>query len=652
MAPMPDFRVTLSVLMGIGLAAASTNGPLSAVTPGRYDRVSAASDIQLSEVSIRPSQGNVEWVELKNVGASPVNARGYRLTDEDNNFYRIPDALPDVPPGAFVVVVFDGLGSPSDEFNFGDNVATLHSPTGLVNIFEDAADQIALYTRNDFVRTTNLPIIVRDFSSFNPVVPGPPSEPPPPKLVSFVAWGADPLADATTAVVAGAWGEGAYVGTDAIPGADFLLPDGSLGLYANQAADAVSNWIIFRPSETSRGAENRLPAPFFRNPAPGTTTTDHQITFGWSVAPIATNYRLEVDNDPAFGSPEVVVTVPDTRYRPPTALGDGTFFYRVKTLGALESPFSPVMSVTLVTTSTLVAEASRLSPASVQAVQAIQVSLGVTPFLQHKDTLMLDLDGDTETGQARWDSAHETDGDATAGNGIPVLANSHDNMYCTRASIAMLVAYHGGKLSQDRIAHYAFGGGPPEGDLGNGIGLWPNGSIISGTVRGRQLFDWAMNGNAVTSSRGKATFDQIIGWIDANRPMLVVEDHGTWLHSVVLDGYLDLPLFKFVHRIDPLTATGSWVLYSSWNLVEYHVPPTGVTPRSDENADGDGVPDTVDDSDNDGVSDFDERNRFNLTPTSADTDGDKVKDKQDIREYVFDINGNFRPAQRRYRRGR
>ena len=58
-----------------------------------------------------------------------------------------------------------------------------------MNIFEDAADQIALYTRNDFVRTTNLPIVVKDFSSFNPDVPGPPAEPPPPALISFVAWG-------------------------------------------------------------------------------------------------------------------------------------------------------------------------------------------------------------------------------------------------------------------------------------------------------------------------------------------------------------------------------------------------------------------------------------------------------------------------------
>ena len=136
---------------------------------------------------------------------------------------------------------------------------------------------------------------------------------------------------------------------------------------------------------------------------------------------------------------------------------------------------------------------------------------------------MLDLDGSTETGQSRWDSAHETDGDATAGNGTAVRANNLDNMYCTRASISMIVAYHGGKLSQDRIAFQGYGGGPPEGDLGHGIGMWPNELKNQGT--GTNLFDWAMNGNAVTSSRGKPTFDQVKQFIDAGRPMLTVENN-------------------------------------------------------------------------------------------------------------------------------
>ena len=91
-------------------------------------------------------------------------------------------------------------------------------------------------------------------------------------------------------------------------------------------------------------------------------------------------------------------------------------------------------------------------------------------------------------------------------------------MYCTRASISMLVAYQGGNLSMDYISYFYYGEGAPEGDLGHGQGMWPNGNLATGA--GKKAFDWAMNGQAVTSSRGKPTFAQVKAWIDADRPML------------------------------------------------------------------------------------------------------------------------------------
>ena len=42
-------------------------------------------------------------------------------------------------------MVFDGQGAAADDLDFGDNVATLHSLSGMTNIFEDGADQVALY---------------------------------------------------------------------------------------------------------------------------------------------------------------------------------------------------------------------------------------------------------------------------------------------------------------------------------------------------------------------------------------------------------------------------------------------------------------------------------------------------------------------------
>ena len=59
----------------------------------------------------------------------------------------------------------------------------------------------------------------------------------------------------------------------------------------------------------------------------------------------------------------------------------------------------------------------------------------------------------------------------------------------------------------DYISYFYYGEGAPEGDLGHGQGMWPNGNLAAGT--GKKAFDWAMNGQAVTSSRGKPTFAQV-----------------------------------------------------------------------------------------------------------------------------------------------
>ena len=75
--------------------------------------------------------------------------RGHSLRDEDGNVYRIPAALPSVPAGALVVVLFDGQGSGANDLNFGDGVATLHSPPGMVSILEDGGDQVALYNTSN-----------------------------------------------------------------------------------------------------------------------------------------------------------------------------------------------------------------------------------------------------------------------------------------------------------------------------------------------------------------------------------------------------------------------------------------------------------------------------------------------------------------------
>ena len=75
-----------------------------------------------------------------------------------------------------------------------------------------------------------------------------------------------------------------------------------------------------------------------------------------------------------------------------------------------------------------------------------------------------------------------------------------------------------------------------------------------------------------------------------------------------------------VHLLDPWN-NARWVMWDSDPTSAVWVGPSGPggapSVRSDEDVDGDGVRDTMDDSDGDGLVDFDERNRFGTEPNQS-----------------------------------
>ncbi|MCD6555134.1 MAG: lamin tail domain-containing protein, partial [Anaerolineae bacterium] len=225
--------VLILVLLGGGFGAGvieADPGP-----PGGPSVQTSAppASVLINEVMPKPEAGNYEWVELINRtyrihlpvvlkgftssatltaehGAAPLAALsagadldGYQITDEDEHVYTIPSALPPVPPGALVLIYF---GDGTDDYDFSDGKATLYTGSALADIFEDAGDQVSLYSGDVHNAST---------------------------IVDFVAWGIEPQEDAANAAAAGLWQSYWFLTFESGLGdtwdGDVLAPNESLG---------------------------------------------------------------------------------------------------------------------------------------------------------------------------------------------------------------------------------------------------------------------------------------------------------------------------------------------------------------------------------------------------------------------------------------
>jgi len=290
--------------------------------------------IRINEIVPENTKGEYAWLELYNMGKNPVNIKGYQLTNRQGNAYTIPDLLPDVPANAFVLIIFDGReGITPNDYDFNDNKAILHTPSRLKDFFKVNGDQCALYTGSIHSSET---------------------------IIDFVMWRKEEIAPGgleggeiegnnnevlVNAINAKIWKAESYVNTA------LLTPGGSIGLYPEKDNNRPDDWVIYRKIETTPGAKNAVPAPYWRSPQSGAATTDHQIPFGWTYVKNAESYWLQVDNDPNFGLPEIDIQLPEEVYKPKVPLADDTYYWRVKAIDetSAESAWSEVAEIKIFT---------------------------------------------------------------------------------------------------------------------------------------------------------------------------------------------------------------------------------------------------------------------------------------------------------------
>ncbi len=596
----------------------ATSFNTTVTTPSASIVASSGATVLINEVMFNPSEGNYQWVELKNIGPGSIDIRGYSLTDEDNNWYVIPDALPPVPEGAFVVVVFDGMGASIDDYEFSDNVAFLHSQSGLINIFEDDFDQVSFYakTLNVFlplISTENSSIKNQSEYSSSSMLALPDQ---PIFIKAFVAWGAPPLEDALDAEIKGLWSSSWFVSLSI--GLGFENPisenDFSIGILPNSQQALLNDWELYLPSIVTQGSENEAPIISWYYPSDGALVDSDTLSISWNSIDQATNYHFQLDDSEDFISPIIDNNLSDPSYISSSPLADGMYYWRVQvSVSDIVSNWSLVHSIDIISLSSLLSDASNTSN-----VIHTEVLLPITWQLQHKDSTMLCLDGDSESGSNSWNSEHSSRGD-------------HGNKYCARATMAMMASYYGSNLSQDRISFEIFGERDPEGDLGHNIGV----SIDNIN----DIVHWSLD-LAIPRIEIKPTFDNIKSWIDNERPIYSLIRG----HARLINGYKEISLglltLKFIHLLDPWDRE-KWVSYASDDIIACYVGPSGPDGAPNVRMEEDDEFTTMDDSDGDGVVDFDEAYRFHTDPYNPDSDGDGVNDKQDIREYVFGGNGNY-----------
>lgn len=608
---MPQNRLTLVLASLVTLAAcggsksdgsdagAPAPAPTKAVTSAP-DEISSADSpakntgIQLEEVLYLPPPGQSAFIELGNAGDEPVSLKFLALRVDQSllPLVRFGDTL---APGARLLVLFDGPMRTEGSTHHAGDAVTISTDAGQAAIVDPFG---------------------------NPI--------------DEVAWGEAP--GAVSPVAGGSW-------SDIEPGTSIGRAPGTAGLRGPHA------WVGYPSGAVTAGAANPPPVVRGLHPLSGVRTQRTGALLSWFPVPGASSYQVQVAADEKFASPLIDQATERPRFNVST-LEPGQYVWRVRShfAGEKAAAWSEASTVTLIDGSMIGSAAAneerpsfiaRLQrwalegflPVRAEAQAALSLAcppsasqpgeetckILAVPFIrQHKDTRMLLLERNVPAGKHAWDVDHgELDED-----------DPSDNANCTLASLAMMNQYAGGNLSQDRIGYeilHPWVPGPEQ-DIMYGQGV----------SRSRRLpiaYRFALGTASLEQPQWgvKDLWVNVTNQLRNGNPVL----SGPPGHNFVIIGFRIVNGHRLLVVNDPWeTATQEYDIddpVAGSEVVRWiHWLPTGdFVPAHQE-------PTVTQDSDGDGVVDFDETERFRTKPDDNDSDSDGVGDKQDIYASVFD----------------
>jgi hypothetical protein len=324
-------------------------------------------------------------------------------------------------------------------------------------------------------------------------------------------------------------------------------------------------------------------------------------------------------------------------------------------------------------------------------------TLGLTPIRARKDTYMLDLGWAAENSLKReeainneyWDSPNT---DTAYADGTPKpITRDDEKPRCWAITVQQMNKYFGGTMAQDEIVYHGKSPGQPiEKHFPHGLNVGASGfpSIIPAMEVALNLSTWdylqyytLLDKIEKGISDYMELFASSPGWyplppspytvisnIEAGIPMAIVQVNQGYsaAHMMIIDGYkVEIDGSVYLHFVGTHNeGTDEWRYYASFSglgmdvltnmvlqsisnlanlafklhlganfYVAYYVPPANAKGRLMDsrifNEDG-----TIKDSDGDGITDFDEIERFGTNPYNIDSDGDGISDKDEIAYYT------------------
>ena len=470
------------------------------------------------------------------------------------------------------------------------------------------------------------------------------------RVFDRIAWG-----DAPGAIMPPT---GGFAKSRVTPGSSFGRPPGA------DRPSAPTDWVIYPPDQVSPGRANPLPPVAQLLPMNGAILPATSAELSWYPVPGAARYRVQLAADNAFTTPLLNQVVDGTSVSSGQRAA-GVYFWRVQAIPAEGAPSAWSYASRLeLGRRSVGADGTRadrgpagfgMSESDESPQAAGPVVLSVALIHQSKDSGMLLMESQQEGGVRTagalpprphvWDRDHP---------GLDIR-DPADNMNCALASMTMLNRFYNGDLTQDRIGYEVFSKNVdqyagaiqardiypptsvpqekapgPERDLNYGYGLSLEHVVAAG------LFAL---GAAPGPGSGWAAPDDIwnavVREINAGRPLLGF----TSGHFILIRGY-DATAGRIVYINDPWSGPNVGPGQYAVNLdasnlglaplagfMSYPTHPTIRNLERNFNLDADG----------DGVTDFDEINRFKTDPNNTDTDTDGVPDKNDIKSGIYEL---------------